>query len=248
MNTLEILGIAAAAALGGFAALVIACRGHEDPPFPSIVRALNCILMASMHRVRVYDYAGRRIREALPRTGACIVVANHRSGADPMVVARSSRRWIWFLMAREYYEKFEWFFSRIGCIPVKRDGNDLASTRQALKALKNGRVIGIFPQGGIIENDDDIDFSKAGVALLASRTGAPVIPMFIAGSPMHDNVFKATLLIPSRSRVYCGKPLEFESGDQKPTREELDAFTARLRDAVLHLRAVARGAERTVAS
>ncbi|MBN1443658.1 MAG: 1-acyl-sn-glycerol-3-phosphate acyltransferase [Planctomycetes bacterium] len=207
-------------------------RGPEDSIFVALLRVLNTLITRGIHRLTVIGS-----KESLPAAGPCIVVANHRSSVDPFLVAGATRRWISYLMAREYYETpvLHWMFRGLRCIPVNRDGSDLGATRAALKTLRAGRVIGIFPQGGIRDPDDELDVAKAGVALLAARSGAPVVPFFVDGSPSMDSVY-LSMLRPSRSRVWCGEPLTFPPSEQKPTRKELEEFTRRILAALSDLR------------
>ncbi|HLU49977.1 MAG TPA: hypothetical protein VK116_17885, partial [Planctomycetota bacterium] len=72
-------------------------RGPEDTYFMGCLRLLNTIVMRTIHRLRVLDREGKPCRDSLPPTGAFIIVANHRSGADPNIVGGTSRRWISFL-------------------------------------------------------------------------------------------------------------------------------------------------------
>ncbi len=133
-------------------------------------------------------------------------------------------------MAREYYKipGLHWLFKRIRCIPVNRDGNDLGATKAALKLLRRGKVVGIFPQGGIREVGGDLGEGKGGVALLALKTAASVVPFYIADSPAHSSVLRAFFSC-SRTRVYCGPPFQLtHDGPHKPSRSELHALTRRV--------------------
>jgi 1-acyl-sn-glycerol-3-phosphate acyltransferase len=219
--------------LGLNLALAFARRGPEDTLFIAILRQLNRLLVR-LHRLRLSGGA-----DPLPPRGPCIVVANHRSLADPALVAATTRRWIRFLMAREFFEArgLRWLFRRLECIPVNRDGNDLGATRAALKALKAGQAIGIFPQGGIRDAEDPLGIGKAGVALLALRTGAPVVPLYIEGSPVSESLLVA-LLRPSRVRISSGEPLHFGAPQEpKPWREDLERVTAAILQAIGALKA-----------
>lgn len=232
METYEILLATTGVLTAALLITVRVRRGPEDSWFVSILRLVNDALARFLHRL---EHIGPR--EPLPPTGPCIVVANHRSGADPNLVAAATRRWIRFLMAREFYEirGMHWIFRGLECIPVSRDGNDLRAMRRTLEVLRAGRVIGIFPQGGIRDPDDELDVGKAGVALFAARSGAPVVPFFIEGSPLCESAATAVFRF-SRSRVYCGEPLRFPETEGKPTREQLDAFTGRILLAISELR------------
>jgi 1-acyl-sn-glycerol-3-phosphate acyltransferase len=210
-------------------------RGPRDSLGIASLRLLNDLYTGLWHGVR---WEPPPPASPIPIDGPVIVVANHRSAADPMVLAASTRRLVRFLMAREYYQVFglEWLFRLAGEIPVNRDGSDLGATKTALKVLRDGGVIGIFPQGGIREEgfQEEAD-GKAGVALLALRTGAQVVPAFISGTPIRESVF-LTMLIPSRSRIRFGAPLRFAPAGKKVTREEIDDAARAILEAVASLR------------
>ena len=84
--------------------------------------------------------------------GPAILISNHTCGIDHMLLQSRSRRLLGFMVAREYYEWkwIHWICKYIGCIPVNRDGRDFAATRAAMRALKAGRVLPIFPEGHIV--------------------------------------------------------------------------------------------------
>ncbi|MGH7378321.1 MAG: lysophospholipid acyltransferase family protein [Candidatus Methylomirabilales bacterium] len=219
------IALSAAALLlagGAFAALAWARRGPEDRFPTALLRLLLHLYMGVWHRLRLSPCPAG---EPIPRDGAAIVVANHRSGVDPLALACCTSRVIHFLMAREYYETpgIGWICRAVGAIPVNRDGNDLGATKAALKALRAGSVIGIFPEGGIrVGESEEQAMAKSGVALLALRSGATVVPAHIAGTPNYDSVLRA-FLTPSRSRVRLGQALRFDLPDgRKPSREEMD--------------------------
>lgn len=226
------VGAALAIALVLAASYILAClrlRGPEDTVLLANIRVVTWLYVHVMHRLK----SNPASRDPLPRDGPVIVVANHRSYLDPFFVAVLTRRPIHFLMAREYYELpvLGWIFRGLRCIPVNRDGNDLGATKRALGFLKAGKVIGIFPQGGI-RDPDDLGEGKSGVALLALKTGAPIVPFYVAGSPAHDSLLRAVLSC-SRTRVYCGRPFKLERhGEGKPGRGELAALATRVLEAI----------------
>jgi len=234
MTSYQILLLGAIFLLVGVGVFALVRRGPDDTPFIAVLRLINVLFTRIIHRLYVMDGA-----DPLPTTGPCIVVANHRSGVDPMLVAGATKRWIFSLMAREYYETrgMRWLFKKLNCIPVNRTGNDLRAMRTAMLALRAGHVVGIFPQGGIRE-PDELDVGKAGVALLAARGNAPVVPLYIHNSFASHQVFKS-LFIPSRSRIYCGRALTFSSPSDKPDRAELEQFAADILRAIAELKAQA---------
>jgi len=226
-------GLVVAALLAALAALAWIRRGPEDTLLIALLRLVLDLYMRVFHRLHWMPPAA-----PIPLQGPAIVVANHRSGVDPLAVAASTRRLIHFLMAREYYEIpwLRWFFRLSGAIPVNRDGNDLGATKAALKILRDGELLGIFPQGGISLKAGEPLGGKSGAALLALKTEAPVVPAHITGTPSCESVLRA-LLTPSRSAVRFGEPVRFSPPlGRKPSREEVDALARQILERVEKLR------------
>lgn len=145
----------------------------------------------------------------LPESGPAIVVANHVSGVDPLLLIAASKRPLRFLIAREEYERpfVSWVFKKAGCIPVDRSGRPEQALRQALRALQQGEVIALFPHGKIHLDTDPPRKIKGGVARLASWSGAPVFPVRIDGVTAQGRVFTAPF-VPSRVVLTMGTPLQ----------------------------------------
>lgn len=127
-----------------------------------------------------------RLRDAhlpLPAHGPAVVVANHVSGLDPLLLIASAGRPLRFLIAREQYHRFglNWLFRAVGCIPVDRKGRPERALREAFAALRRGEVVAIFPHGRIHLPSDPPRPLKGGAVRLARATGCPVIPVRIGG-------------------------------------------------------------------
>jgi 1-acyl-sn-glycerol-3-phosphate acyltransferase len=136
----------------------------------------------------------------LPASGPAIVVANHVSGLDPLLLIAASRRPLRFLVAREQYRRpaLGWLLRAVGCIPVDREERPQEALRQGMKSLRQGKVIALFPEGRIRVPGDGPAQLKPGAALMAKRSGAPLIPVRIAGVRGVGRILGAVLL---RSRV-----------------------------------------------
>jgi 1-acyl-sn-glycerol-3-phosphate acyltransferase len=150
----------------------------------------------------------------LPQQGGALVVANHVSGLDPFLLIASTRRPLRFLIAREEYERpyLNWLFKASGCIPVDRSGNPELALRQALKALKKGEVIAIFPHGKIHLDSEPPRKLKAGFARLAAWTNVPVYSVRIDGVAAQGHVILAPF-VPSKVNLTVFSPLQISSED-----------------------------------
>ena len=123
-------------------------------------------------------------REHVPADGALIVAANHVSYLDPAVLGATLPRPAHFIMVGGIWRKtgLNWFFRGMRSIPVDREGlMSRSALKAALDALARGEVVGIFPEGGRALPDGSVP-ALAGVALLARRSGAPVLPTGISGT------------------------------------------------------------------
>lgn len=120
-------------------------------------------------------------KENLPKTGAYIVSANHLTSFDPVLLAMNSGRVIHFMAKYETFEKpFRRFFlTHFNSFPVKRGSSDKSSIEYAIRLIKNGEVIGIFPEGTRNKEGGEPQKAKSGVALIAKATNADVVPCSI---------------------------------------------------------------------
>jgi 1-acyl-sn-glycerol-3-phosphate acyltransferase len=208
-----------------------AAKRPDDPDKRLSVRTLKAfdVLFARCyHRVTVLS------PPRLPRQGPAILVCNHTSGLDPLLIQSACRRLITWMMAKEYYDikAIGWVFRAVGAIPVERSGRDLSSTRQALRALADGRVLGIFPEGKIETSRELLPF-QTGVAMMAIKTGVPVYPAYLDGTQRNKEMLRA-IALPNRATLRFGPPVEFDrSGTAK---QHLEAATAQIQAAVESLR------------
>ncbi|MFL5679758.1 MAG: lysophospholipid acyltransferase family protein, partial [Chloroflexota bacterium] len=120
--------------------------------------------------------------DEIPSSGPVILAANHASNADPVVIGswltpRLGRRIHW-LGKRELFDwpVVGWAAARGGVHPVDRAGADLDAFRLALRILEEGHVLMVFPEG-TRSRDGALGHAKDGVAMLALRTGAPIVPI-----------------------------------------------------------------------
>ena len=119
--------------------------------------------------------------------GGQMVIMNHVSMLDPVVIAVSD--WAHGRRLRPIYKSefdnskiINWFFARVGAIPVKRGTADVKAVRRAQRALQRGEDILVFPEGTRIHSEDQEVEIHGGFALMAQLAKAPVIPIAIVGA------------------------------------------------------------------
>ena len=141
--------------------------------------------------------------EKVPKEGPLIVAANHRRYADPVFVPMAvPRRMQWMAKKELFVFPFVKFFFFIGAFPVDRQKGGRAALRTALDLLAAGWALGIFPEGTRRRGYDPEEAPKSGVAMLATRGKAPVLPVFVGKVP---NLFER--LRGGRLHVYIGDPI-----------------------------------------
>jgi 1-acyl-sn-glycerol-3-phosphate acyltransferase len=120
----------------------------------------------------------------VPREGPLIVASNHRRYVDPVFVSMTVPRRIQWMAKKELFVfPFERFFYFIGAFPVDRAKGGRSALKTALNLLAAGWALGIFPEGTRRTSYNPEDAPKSGVAMLASRGGAPVLPVFVDQVP-----------------------------------------------------------------
>ncbi|MGD8931917.1 MAG: lysophospholipid acyltransferase family protein, partial [Chromatiales bacterium] len=123
----------------------------------------GCIRLFCRHWHRLQP-----VELAIPETGPAILVSNHISGLDPLLMVSCSRRPLRFLIAREQYQRIglRRLYKAIGCIPVDRERSPEKALRAAFRALRAGEVIALFPHGKIHLDSEPPRRLKAGAARL----------------------------------------------------------------------------------
>jgi 1-acyl-sn-glycerol-3-phosphate acyltransferase len=139
----------------------------------------------------------------IPRSGAVIVAPNHLSYLDPVLVAIAIDRPINFMGKAELFngrilgKLLTWIY----VFPVKRGTGDRHAIRYALQLLEEGKVLGIFPEG-TRQKHGQVEHTQAGAAMIALKSGAPVLPVACIGT---DRPFPFGWLWPLVIRI--GEPI-----------------------------------------
>ncbi len=129
------------------------------------------------YRIRV------RGRHYEPREGGVLVLSNHQSHFDPMLVGLSCQRRLNFL-ARDTlfaFAPFRWLIRSLDAIPIDREGSGLSGLKETLRRLKRGEMVLVFPEG-TRTRDGKVARLKPGFVALARRGRVPLLPLAIEGA------------------------------------------------------------------
>jgi 1-acyl-sn-glycerol-3-phosphate acyltransferase len=156
--------------------------------------------------------------ENIPVTGGVLLAANHVSYWDPVAIVCAIERQVYIMAKAELFNiPIIGYAVRVsGAFPVRRDATDRRALRTALRLLQQGEVVGIFPEGTRNKSEGTLQ-PHLGAAMLALKTGVPVVPIAVIGSRG----------VIGKLIVRIGQPLHFEMA-LKPSKDELEKISGRI--------------------
>jgi 1-acyl-sn-glycerol-3-phosphate acyltransferase len=162
--------------------------------------------------------------ENIPKDGAAILFINHVAFVDPIIAIHVTPRNIVPLAKVEVYEyPLIGIFPKLwGVIPVHREDFDRRAIQKAVEVLRAGEIILVAPEG---TRRSALSQAKEGVAYIAIKSGAPVIPMAIRGSVGFPAFRTASRWQGSGARVKIGKPFRFRNHAVRASHQELRQMT-----------------------
>jgi 1-acyl-sn-glycerol-3-phosphate acyltransferase len=169
----------------------------------------------------------------VPPRGSCILAVNHVSNLDPEVIGIIICRKVNFLAKDSLFKNkiFGAYLRQLNVFPIKREAHDIGALREALKRLKSGMPLVMFPEGARAGSQSPFlktGSAYAGIGFLAAKSGAPVIPIKISGSekvlPPGDKWVHR-----SRVTVVLGSPLRF------PPQEDYALIAQKIMDGIRSL-------------
>jgi 1-acyl-sn-glycerol-3-phosphate acyltransferase len=177
-------------------------------------------------------------REHVPRRGPVILAANHRSFLDSIFLPLVIRRRVTYVAKAEYFDdpKTAWFFRAVGQIPIRREGGSASegALAAATEVLDGGGVFGIYPEG-TRTRDGYTHRGHTGVARLAARTGAPIIPVGLIGTDECQPTDKKLPRLFRAVHVRFGRPLALHQSANGDDRITLRALTDELMFEIVQL-------------
>ena len=177
--------------------------------------------------------------ENVPRSGPLIVVANHLSNTDPPLVVG----WLTPAVGRQmhilakqsiFVGPVGWFLRSQGVTPVRAGGSDIDAFRAARAILDRGEVLCIFPEG-TRSHTGELGQPKPGVAMLATRSGVPILPVGISGTDRFLGRGQRVPRLRSRIVVRVGRPFVLEVDEALSRRTALEAATDQIMRAIATL-------------
>jgi 1-acyl-sn-glycerol-3-phosphate acyltransferase len=200
--------------------------GHGDTGLYTFCRWLAVPLFGGAYRCRA------RGADHLPRRGPAIVITNHKSNIDPVVVGMIFDRPLRYMAKQELFRHaaLRRLIVALGAFPIDRGAGDRAALQTSLEILRRGEVLLMFPEGHR-QRDSAVHEFLPGVAMIALRSGAPVVPMAMDGT--QHMVRDGRLAFPAL-RAKVGAPLDLSDLTSRNSKSYREA-AVRMHDAVAGL-------------
>lgn len=146
---------------------------------------------------------------SVPPGQGAVIVCNHSSGIDPLLIQLTTDRVVHWMVAREYisHPAMAWAFRMLKSIPVNRGGIDTAATRQAIRLVREGGLVGLFPEARVNLTNELLLPGRPGAAMIALRAKAPVIPCYVSDAP-YDGTALGSFLMTAKAHVEVGQPID----------------------------------------
>jgi 1-acyl-sn-glycerol-3-phosphate acyltransferase len=155
--------------------------------------------------------------ENVPKDRAVVLCANHSHALDPVLVCMSMPRQarVRIMAKKELMDQpvVGWLVQKLGAFPVDRGHSDLTAVKTAIQTIRDGAHLLVFPEGTRVEHEGDAR-AKGGVVMIALRTGAPLVPVYVGGK---DKLFHMT-------HVVFGEPYEPKTQTRHGTSEEYQLY------------------------
>ncbi|MDD6174450.1 MAG: lysophospholipid acyltransferase family protein [Firmicutes bacterium] len=140
-------------------------------------------------------------RSPLPEGSRAIICSNHISMIDPILLAFTQKRQIYYMAKAELFHNrlLSWLIRSLGAFPVNRGKGDSAAVNTAVELLNEDKLLGIFIEG-TRSRDGNLLKPKPGTVMFAAQTGAPIIPVAIAAKGGKMRLFHKVV-------ISCGEPI-----------------------------------------
>ncbi len=196
--------------------------------FYNVIKALAFFLLKVLFSMEVQG------RFNIPKEGGLLVISNHCSQMDPVIIGSMFPRRLYY-MAKEELFKIPFLRSLIislGAFPVKRETGDLRALSKIMELVSRGEAVLLFPEGSRSEDGEVKEFMH-GASYVAVKTGVPVLPVAVRGSfeamPKGQAIPRLTKI-----KVKVGEVMRLNLGSKR-AKESIYIFTNDLRERVIGL-------------
>jgi 1-acyl-sn-glycerol-3-phosphate acyltransferase len=166
----------------------------------------------------------------VPKTGGALVISNHQSYLDPVILALGLDRTLNYMAKSQLFKNpvFAWLIRSLNAFPVEQGAGDIGAVKESIARLQGGFLLNVFPEGSRTEDGEILPMEK-GVALLIRRAKVPVVPAVITGS------FEAWPKSRKRPRSYpirvvYGPPLNLTNMDRDEILATIDKTLRKMYD------------------
>lgn len=173
--------------------------------FYNIVIKLFSFFLKLFFRIKVSGL------ENIPMDNRLVICANHMSNWDPILISIVFPRQVHWMAKKELFRNkiLSFLIRKLGSFSVDRKDSDITAIKNALRVLKNEKVLGIFPEGARVYNLD-LSNAKAGISLLTIKAKSLVLPINI----------ESTYKVFSRVNINIGKPMDLSDNFNKKLNNE----------------------------
>ena len=202
---------------------------YERQPSAAWYRVLRVFFWVVFHTLWPLRIKGV---ENVPREGAAIIVCNHLSLVDPFVVGYGANRLVSFMGKEELFSTpvVGFLIRKVGAFPVDRSRRDPTSMRVALTVLKEGELLGMFPEGTRSTSGEMLEM-RTGAARLAARTRTPIIPASVHNT--NKGMPPGKMIRPARIGITFGPSFELtELYDRNDKGEAMERALATIKERI----------------
>ena len=193
-------------------------------PAWKFLQVIARILTTLLFDLKVYGV------DHVPAEGGVLLVSNHQSYLDPVLLGVRLKRPLSYLAKSELFKNraFGRFIRWLGAFPVKQGSSDVGAMKQTISRLQEGHALNIYPEGSRTENGQMLPMER-GVSLVIKRANVPVVPVAIDGSyqawPKSHRLFRAHPI-----RVMYGPPMELSGLKPEQILQTVDQTLRRMFD------------------
>jgi 1-acyl-sn-glycerol-3-phosphate acyltransferase len=181
------------------------------------------IFLGIFYRVKIIN------QRNVPEKGPVLLFSNHIGELDMFLIGFKIKRWVYWMAKEELFRipLIGIFIHLLGAFPVRRGKGDAASVKTALELLRKGHVVGVFPEGTRRKGKNKKSVTaKGGAAMLAVKSGAPILPVALKG----DYKLFSTI------KVIFGKPFSLDIEENKKyNKEELREMSSNIMNSIYSL-------------